>query len=83
MLFRGTPVVRGSGEGVVVATGMATELGRIAALAEASGGERTPLEDRLERLGRTLGLVFPFSRALGAGGQAIAQRLAEIAVGKV
>jgi len=57
MLFRGTPVVRGSGEGVVVATGMATELGRIAALAEASGGERTPLEDRLERLGRTLGLV--------------------------
>ncbi|MFL6232825.1 MAG: cation-translocating P-type ATPase [Thermoanaerobaculia bacterium] len=57
MLFRGTPVVRGSGEGVVVATGMATELGRIAALAEASGGERTPLENRLERLGRTLGLV--------------------------
>src|SRR5436305_861098 len=57
MLFRGTPVVRGSGEGVVVATGMATELGRIAALAEASGGEQTPLEDRLERLGRTLGLV--------------------------
>ncbi|HEY4572369.1 MAG TPA: HAD-IC family P-type ATPase, partial [Thermoanaerobaculia bacterium] len=57
MLFRGTPVVRGSGEGVVVATGMATELGRIAALAEASGGERTPLENRLESLGRTLGLV--------------------------
>ena len=57
MLFRGTPVVRGSGEGVVAATGMATELGRIAALAEASGGERTPLENRLERLGRTLGLV--------------------------
>jgi Ca2+-transporting ATPase len=57
ILYRGTPVVRGSGEGVVVATAMATELGRIAALAEASGGERTPLESRLERLGRTLGLI--------------------------
>ncbi len=57
MLFRGAPVVRGSGEGVVVATGMATELGRIAGLAEASGGERTPLESRLESLGRSLGLA--------------------------
>ncbi len=66
MLFRGTPVVRGSGEGVVVATGMATELGRIAALAEASGGERTPLEDRLESLGRTLGLVTMGIAALTA-----------------
>jgi Ca2+-transporting ATPase len=54
LLFRGTPVVRGSGEGVVTATGPRTELGRIAALAEEAKGERTPLEERLEHLGRTL-----------------------------
>jgi Ca2+-transporting ATPase len=54
LLYKGTPVVRGAGEGVVTATGARTELGRIAALAESSTSERTPLEERLERLGRTL-----------------------------
>ena len=54
MLFKGTAVTRGSGEGVVAATGMATELGRIAHLAQESGEEQTPLERRLEALGRRL-----------------------------
>jgi len=54
MLFKGTAVTRGSAEGVVVAVGMDTELGRIASLAEASGGEETPLEKRLDRLGYRL-----------------------------
>jgi Ca2+-transporting ATPase len=54
LLFRGTAVVRGSGEGVVVATGMATELGRIARLVEEAEEETTPLEKRLESLGRRL-----------------------------
>ncbi len=54
MLFRGTAVVRGSGEGIVVATGMATELGRIALLVEQAEDEVTPLEKRLEALGRKL-----------------------------
>jgi len=57
LLYRGTPVVRGAGEGVVTATGARTELGRIAALAGAAQSERTPLEARLERLGRTLAAV--------------------------
>jgi len=61
-LFRGSAVVRGSGEGVVVATGTATELGRIAELAAVSGHDTTPLERRLERLGRALAWC-----ALGAG----------------
>jgi len=62
MLFKGTAVTRGSAEGVVVATGMNTELGRISALVEEAEEERTPLEKRLDQLGRkliwvTLGLV--------------------------
>jgi len=54
MLFKGTAVARGAGEGVVVATGMATELGRIARLVEEAKEEITPLEKRLEALGRRL-----------------------------
>lgn len=57
LLHKGTPVVRGSGEGVVVATGMATELGRIASLVEEARAERTPLEERTERLGRVLAVL--------------------------
>ncbi|MGE0459779.1 MAG: cation-translocating P-type ATPase [Vicinamibacterales bacterium] len=54
MLFKGTLVTRGSGEAVVVATGMRTELGTIAALTEEAEEASTPLERRLERLGQRL-----------------------------
>ncbi len=54
MLFKGTALTRGSAEGVVVATGMETELGRISSLVEAAGEERTPLEKRLDQLGHRL-----------------------------
>lgn len=54
MLFKGTTFVQGSAEGVSVATGMDTELGRIASLAEGAGDDKTPLEHRLERLGQRL-----------------------------
>lgn len=54
MLFKGTAVTRGSGEGVVVATGMDTELGHISSLVEEAEEERTPLEKRLQRLGHRL-----------------------------
>jgi len=54
MLFKGTAVTRGSGAGVVVATGMSTELGRIASLAQEAEKSATPLERRLELLGRRL-----------------------------
>ena len=54
MLFKGTAVTRGSGEGVVVATGMSTELGRITQLVEEAKAERTPLERRLDVLGYRL-----------------------------
>ncbi|GAA3868362.1 cation-transporting P-type ATPase [Celeribacter arenosi] len=54
MLFKGTSITRGAGAGIVTATGMETELGRISKLAETAQAETSPLEARLERLGRTL-----------------------------
>jgi Ca2+-transporting ATPase len=50
MAFKGTAVTMGSGQGVVVATGMETELGKVASLAEEAEEELTPLERRLNRL---------------------------------
>src|SRR5690606_4098190 len=46
MLHKGTTITRGSGLGVVVATGMNTELGHIAALVSDAEDEITPLEQR-------------------------------------
>jgi len=53
-IFKGTAITRGSGEGIVTATGMDTELGHISEMAEQAGGEQTPLEKRLDQLGRRL-----------------------------
>ena len=54
MLYKGTAITRGSGRGVVVETGMQTELGEISMLVEAAESEATPLEERLAELGRKL-----------------------------
>lgn len=54
MAYKGTAVAHGRGAGLVVATGMATELGRIAGLLAQETGGRTPLQLRLNRLGRRL-----------------------------
>jgi Ca2+-transporting ATPase len=54
MAYRGTAVAHGRGAGLVVATGMDTELGRIAGLLAQETGVRTPLQLRLTRLGQRL-----------------------------
>lgn len=54
MAYLGTVVTRGRGRGMVVATGMATEMGRIAGLIQEAGSEETPLQRRLGQLGRGL-----------------------------
>ena len=54
MAYKGTAVTRGRGRGVVVATGMATEIGRIAELLGGAGRTQTPLQRRLASLGRWL-----------------------------
>jgi Ca2+-transporting ATPase len=54
MAFKGTAVTRGTGLGVVVGTGMQTEVGEISEMAGAAVSEETPLERRLDTLGRRL-----------------------------
>jgi len=57
MVFKGTAVAQGTGRAVITATGMETQMGRIAALLEATVEEPTPLEKEVTRVGRTLGLA--------------------------
>jgi Ca2+-transporting ATPase len=54
MVYAGTVVTRGRGSAVVCATGMGTEVGCIAGMIQESSNEATPLEKRLEHLGRWL-----------------------------
>ena len=58
MLFSSTSVVAGNGRAVVVATGMETEIGRITALITSVAEEMTPLQRRLHRFGKKLGVVI-------------------------
>jgi Ca2+-transporting ATPase len=67
MAFSGTAVVRGRGEGVVVATAMGTEIGRIATLLEAQDEGATPLQQQVAWLGRMLGIVVVVLSAVVVG----------------
>lgn len=58
MVFSATSVVGGRGIAVVTACGMETEIGRISELVASAEEERTPLQYRLDRFGRNLGLVI-------------------------
>lgn len=57
MAFSSTSVSYGRGEGLVVYTGMDTEIGKIAAMINESTEELTPLQRRLNDLGKVLGIV--------------------------
>ncbi len=57
MLFKGTLAVKGYGIGLVVATGMQTEMGKIAHLIQNTGTIVTPLQRKLEQLGKILIVV--------------------------
>jgi calcium-translocating P-type ATPase len=62
LVFSGTSCTAGEARAVTVATGMATELGRIAALSERVGREESPLETQVRRVAWLIAAV-----ALGAG----------------
>ncbi len=57
LIFAGTTVTRGRGTAVVTATGMGTEMGRIAGLIEEAEEGETPLQKRLDHLGRWIVVV--------------------------
>ena len=54
MAYMGTTITYGRGVGLVTATGMETELGGIAELMQSAGVEETPLQRRLDQLGKGL-----------------------------
>lgn len=55
MIFAGTAATYGRGRAVVVATGMRTEMGRIAGMLHEVADEGTPLQRELDRVGKLLG----------------------------
>ena len=57
MVFNGTAIVRGRGVGVVVATALDTEIGRIATLLDQGEAGDTPLQAQIAWLGRQLGIA--------------------------
>jgi magnesium-transporting ATPase (P-type) len=57
MVYSGTHITAGRGKAVVVATGLGTEVGKIASLTAAAQPPKTPLELRMEQLGRMLVVV--------------------------
>ncbi len=58
MLYSGTVATYGRGRAIVAATGMATEVGRIAGLLEAAEREPTPLQQELDRTGKRLSVIM-------------------------
>jgi Ca2+-transporting ATPase len=57
MAFKGTTALHGRARGLVVATGMATELGKVAGLLDRDTERSTPLQQRLAAFGKRLALV--------------------------
>ncbi len=57
MAYMGTVITYGRGQALVVETGMRTELGKIASLLQSVGAEQTPLQKRLDQLGKGLALA--------------------------
>jgi Ca2+-transporting ATPase len=57
MVYTGTAIVQGRGQAIVTATAATTEIGKISTLMAGTEQEQTPLQERLDRLGRYLALA--------------------------
>jgi Ca2+-transporting ATPase len=69
MAYVGTSVTRGRGQGVVVSTGMQTELGKVAGMIQQAEEEDTPLQRRLAQMGKILviGCLLICALVVGVG----------------
>jgi Ca2+-transporting ATPase len=56
-VFAGTVITKGHGKAVVISTGMATEIGKIARMIQTAEDEETPLQKQLFSLGKWLGIL--------------------------
>ena len=57
MLFSSSLITYGRGKGIVVETGMTTEVGKIAGMLNTTEEQETPLQQKLNKLGKTLGIA--------------------------
>jgi Ca2+-transporting ATPase len=81
LVYSGTHVTSGRGSGVVIATGMATELGKIATLLSNVRSEPTPLQRKLDKLGKTLAVLAVIIAALvGVTGLAEGKSVAAVLI---
>jgi P-type Ca2+ transporter type 2C len=60
MVYMSTPVTYGRGKGIVVQTGMSTQIGKIAKAIDDEEDEDTPLQKALEKLSKLLGIITLF-----------------------
>ena len=58
MVYTSSIVMYGRGEGVVVATGMDTEVGKIAKLLKTTSEKKTPLQVNLDQFGKKLSIMI-------------------------
>ena len=77
LVFAGTSVVSGNGTAVIIATGMSTEIGKIAALTQSVKEELSPLQKEINKLTRIIAIV---AMALGAFFLAIGVWVAQLSV---
>lgn len=61
MLFSGTSITYGTAKAIVTATGMSTEMGKIAGLLSGEEETQTPLQQKLSKLGKYLGFAALFA----------------------
>ncbi|MGI5876475.1 MAG: calcium-translocating P-type ATPase, PMCA-type [Dethiobacteria bacterium] len=86
MAYMGTTVVYGRGNGLVVETGPSTQVGKIATYIQDEKEEISPLQKRLEKLGKTLGsmvviiCVVMFFAGIAYGQQAFSMLLTAISL---
>ncbi len=64
MAYMGTSVIAGRGKGLVVATSMNTEMGQIAEMLQEQKKELTPLQKKLNQVGKNLGIIILFVIAI-------------------